>query len=57
MHTYLIALLFVCVYISCLNVSVRLSVCLCVFTWQKIDHVGGPETFKTLFGLKSHLHK
>ena len=22
-----------------------LSVCLCVFTWQKIDQAGGPETF------------
>ena len=22
-----------------------LFVCLCVFTWQKIDQAGGPETF------------
>ena len=29
-----------------------LSVRLCVFTWQKIDQAGGPETLKTLFGLK-----
>ena len=24
-----------------------LSVCLCVFTWQKFDQAGGPETFLT----------
>ena len=29
-----------------------LSVCLCVFTWQKIYQAGGPATvFSTLFGL------
>ena len=28
-----------------------LHVCLCVFTTQKTDQAGGPETFLTLFGL------
>ena len=42
---YLIALFCVCVYISCLFVIICLSVCLCVFAWQKIDQAGGSETF------------
>ena len=43
-YTYLIALLFACLYISC-HIYDYLSVCLSVFTWQKIDQAGGPETF------------
>ena len=44
---HLIALLFVCVYISPVVMSLcdYLSVCLCGFLDKKIDQAGGPETF------------
>ena len=32
-----------------------LPICLCVYTWQKINQAGGPETFLTLFALSNPL--
>ena len=43
---YLIALLCVCLCMSCHNDSLRLIVCLSVcYHLAKIDQAGGPETF------------